>query len=614
MADTFTTSSPNGGVLFYEISIAGPVPTSYQLDSLHTKSEVGQIPEAIIRFTESKGRGESDADAGDKAFKPGDPVKISLGSASGTKPVFKGILTRIGIKFDGRNSTVIELTAKHEMVKLTVDRKTIHHLEMKDNEVFGKILGGLAGKIDSTKVKHEDLTQYDCKDLDFIQARADVVGFVVNGTVEGKVDVCKPVVSGSIGTFTYGIDIAKCDFGIDPEKQVKEFEAVSWDPETQKVISAKSSEPSVNSQGSITGASLAKVMGNKTHFVQSVGKLTKDELKDWVDSSLLKVRLGRISGTITIDGNFDMVTNKVCKVQGVGPELEGDAYITCVEHSVEEGFWQTTLHFGTPKESLMQIEGGDSISTPGSSGQLPGVDGLQLGKVVKIHSDPAKGFRVQVNIPVIGKKSELIWARICQVQASNKTGFYVMPEVDDEVVIGFLNDDPRFPVILGSVYSKKLPTPVDPDASGDWDGKKDDNNIKGFFSREGLKMQFQEKDKIIKIETPAGNIITMTEKDKKISIVDQNKNHIIMSSTGIDVKTPKNFTVKADQNIKMEAGMNFEIKAKMALKAEALNINTKAKAAATHEGTASMTVKSGATCTVQASAMCTIKGALVKIN
>lgn len=607
MADTFTTSTPKGGVLFYEISVAGPVPTHYQLDSVHTKFEVGQIPEATIRFTESKGKPDSDMDAGDKAFKPGDPVEISLGSADGTKPVFKGILMKVGVKSAGEGDTVIELTAKHEMVQLTVDRKTVHHLEMKDSEVFGKILGGLAGKIDTTKVKHEDLTQYESKDLDFIQSRADVVGFVVNGTVEGKVDVCKPEVSGPIGTFTYGIDIADCDFNIDPNKQVKEFEAVSWDPDTQEVIQAKSSEPSVNSQGNISGTKLAEVMGNKTHRLHSMGKLTKDELQDWVDSSLLKMRLGRISGTITVDGNFDMVTNKVCKVQGVGPELEGDAYINCVEHSVESGFWQTTLHFGSPKESFMQTEGGESISTPKAGGQMPGVDGLQLGKVVKIHSDPQKGFRVQVNVPVIGKESELLWARICQTQASNQTGFYVMPEVDDEVVVAFLNDDPRFPIILASVYSKKIPMPVDPDAGGEWDGQKDNNNIKGFFSREGLKMQFQEMDKIIKIETPAGNIITMTEKDKEISIVDENKNHIIMSPTGIDVYTPKDLTVKADKNIKMEAGMNFEMKAGMAMKSEAgTNLNTKAGASATHEGTAGMTVKTPAICTIQ--------GALVKIN
>lgn len=516
---------------------------------------------------------------------------------------------KVGRKSAGEGDTIIELTAKHEMVKMTVDRKTVHHLEMKDSDVFGKILGeyGLTGKIDSTKVLHEDLTQFESKDLDFIQSRADVVGFVVNPTVDGKVDVCKPEVSGPIGTFTYGIDIADCDFNVDPDKQVKEFEAVSWDPDTQKTITAKSSEPSVNSQGSISGTDLAGVMGNKTHRLHSMGKLTQDELQDWVDSSLLKMRLGRISGSVTVDGNFDMITNRVAKIQGVGPELEGDAYINCVEHSVESGFWQTTLHFGSPKESFMQTEGGESVSTPKAGGQMPGVDGLQLGKVVKIHSCPQKGFRVQVNIPVIGKESELLWARISQLQASNGSGFYVMPEVDDEVIVSFLNDDPRFPIILGSVYSKKAPMPVDPDAGGEWDGQTDDNNIKGFFSREGLKMQFQEMDKIIKIETPAGNIITMTEKDEEISIVDQNKNHMIMSPTGIDVYTPKDYTLKADQNIKMESKLAFEMKSGTSMKREVgTTLEEKVSVTAKYESSAGTTLKS--------SAIVTIQGALVKIN
>lgn len=611
MADTFTTSSPKGGVLFYEIDIDGPIPTKYQLDHLHTKYEVGQIPEATLRFTEGKGKPDNDMDAGDggKKFEPGQKVKIKLGSAEGTKDVFNGTLMKVGVKSAGEGDTVIELTAKHDMVKMTVDRKTAHHLEMTDSDVFGKILGeyGLAGDVGSTTPLHEDLTQFEAKDLDFIQSRADTVGFVVAGTVDGKVDVCKPEVSGPVAKYTYGIDIADCDFSIDPNKQVKEFEAVSWDPETQEVIEAKSSEPSVNAQGNIQGTKLAEVMGNKTHRLHSMGPLSKKELQDWVDSSLLFMRLGRIQGSITVDGNFDIVINKVVTVEGVGPELSGDAYANCVEHSVESGFWQTTVHFGSPKESFMQTEGGESISSPSAGGQMPGVNGLQLGKVVKVHSDPAKGFRVQVNIPVIGKKSELLWARICQTQGSNKSGFYVLPEVDDEVVIGFINQDPRFPVIICSVYSKALPMPVDPDAGGEWDGQQDNNNIKGFFSREGLKMQFQEMDKIIKIETPAGNIITMTEKDKEISIVDENKNHIVMSPTGIDVYTPKDFTLKADKNVKMEAGMSFEMKSGTSMKAQSgTSLDTKAGTSATHEGATGITVKT--------SAICTVKGALIKLN
>ena len=43
--------------------------------------------------------------------------------------------------------------------------------------------------------------------------------------------------------------------------------------------------------------------------------------------------------------------------------------------------------------------------------------------------------------------------------------------------------------------------------------KTKDNNVKGFFSREGLMMRFQETDLIIRIETPAGNVVEIIEKD-----------------------------------------------------------------------------------------------------
>ena len=232
--------------------------------------------------------------------------------------------------------------------------------------------------------------------------------------------------------------------------------------------------------------------------------------------------------------------------------------------------------------------------------------GKQIAKVKKIHSDDNKQFRVEVDVISMGQPEETIWARVAAPQGSNGSGFYNMPEEGDEVTISFLNNDYRFPVIDGSVYSKAHKMPVDPDGGGEWDGKQSDNDVKGFFSKSGMMMRWQEKEKIFQCETPAGNIITMTEKDESIIIVDQNKNKITMHPKGIDIYTPKDMKIDVDGKMDVNVMKDITINSKA-------NIKMKAMSNADFEATSKATVK-GSLVDVKASGPNTIKGLPVKIN
>lgn len=611
MADTFTTSNPKALVVDWEVLInGGPVPTRWELESIKTRKEVGKIPSATVKFTEALGRGESDMSAGSGGTfpgKPGDSLEIKVGTVSTKKTLFKGEISDIGIGSASGGGSSFDVSGKDKADQMTVDRKNEHFLEMTDSQVMTKLISrnGCAAAVDGTDEVHPDLPQYDSTDWDFLLSRADFCGFVVVPD-DGKVEVTVPGTD-SIATYSYGIDIADIKLDIKTKDQVKEFKATAWDPDTQETIVAISSEPSVNNMGMFSGPMLAEANGNKTHQMYHMGKITQSQLQSWVDGNILRTRLGRIQGSMTVDGNFDLKPNKLVTLQGIGEEVDGDAYINAVEHSVSQNNWDTTLQLGMPTQGFTQSNHGDSIATPTAGGQLPGVGNgnLQLGKVVQIHTDPEQGFRVKVDMPVIGDRNEHVWARINQFQASNQTGYYSMPEEGDEVLLSFINGDPRYPVIMGSVYSKKIPMPVDPDGGGDWDGKQSDNNIKGFFSREGLRMRFQETDKIIMIDTPAGNVITMTEKDQKIIIEDENKNKIEMHPGGIDIYTPKDLKVNADMNIKVEAKQNIEFKAGMNFKVQGMTVATKADTSNKMEGMTSE---------VKGSATTTVKGGMVMIN
>jgi len=180
--------------------------------------------------------------------------------------------------------------------------------------------------------------------------------------------------------------------------------------------------------------------------------------------------------------------------------------------------------------------------------------------------------------------------------ATKEAGSFFMPEIDDEVVLGFLNKDPRFPVILGMMYNEKSATPYTPEAP---------NNTKAIVTREQLKIIFNEKDKSIIIETPAENRITLTDKDKKIIIEDQNKNLIEMSPKGILIKTDKDLKIEVGGKTSIKGNREIVIESGQKIKQSAPNVEV--------DGTEQLKL-SGGTATVNGKNDLALTGGMVRIN
>ena len=76
------------------------------------------------------------------------------------------------------------------------------------------------------------------------------------------------------------------------------------------------------------------------------------------------------------------------------------------------------------------------------------------------HEAPDGEDRVQVRVPVINSQDDGLWARVATLDAGENRGSFFRPEIGDEVVLGFLNDDPRDPIILGMLNSSAKPAPI----------------------------------------------------------------------------------------------------------------------------------------------------------
>src|SRR5262249_25581094 len=73
--------------------------------------------------------------------------------------------------------------------------------------------------------------------------------------------------------------------------------------------------------------------------------------------------------------------------------------------------------------------------------------------------DPENRGRVKVKYPTLSDKDESAWARVVSPGAGPDRGMQLIPETNDEVLVGFEHDDKQRPVIIGGLWNGADYTP-----------------------------------------------------------------------------------------------------------------------------------------------------------
>jgi len=76
------------------------------------------------------------------------------------------------------------------------------------------------------------------------------------------------------------------------------------------------------------------------------------------------------------------------------------------------------------------------------------MNGLVIGLVKQVEAG-----RIKVNYPWLEESHESDWIRIATAMGGDNRGTFFMPEVDDEVLIGFDKGDTRTPYVVGFLWN-----------------------------------------------------------------------------------------------------------------------------------------------------------------
>lgn len=566
-------------ITFKVMSGGTELPGKYGVKSIVVEKEVNRIPHARIVILDGSTSEQDFKLSNENLLIPGKEIEITAGYHSEEETIFKGVVVKHNLKIKNGSSYLI-IECKDKAVKMTLGRKSNYFYESTDSEIIEELIGnnGLTADIEATINSHPELVQYRASDWDFMVTRAQANGklcFVDDGIIK----VTKPVLTGeTVETIAFGSSVYEFEGEIDARDQFEKITAASWSYTDQEIIETEAQDPSVALNGDLSPSDLAAVFGVEDLKFKHGGNLTQDELQEWSDAKATFQQLAKTRGTVQFQGTSKVKPGVLLALQGVGNRFNGKIYITGVRHEITEGNWLTDAQFGLSPTWFSEVY---EISEMPGSGIIPSISGLHIGIVTQLESDPDGEDRILVQLPIINNEEQGIWARVATLDAGQNRGSFFRPEIEDEVIIGFVNDDPNDAVVLGMLHSSTKPAPIT---------ATDDNHEKGFVTRSEMKMIFNDDKISYTLQTPAGKKVILDEDANIIKIEDEHSNILTFNSDGIMLESAGDIKIKASGDLNLEA----------------TNINVKASAQLKAEGSSGSEISSGA--------VTVIKGSQVKIN
>ncbi len=169
-----------------------------------------------------------------------------------------------------------------------------------------------------------------------------------------------------------------------------------------------------------------------------------------------------------------------------------------------------------------------------------------LARVISVQ-DPENLSRVQVRLlsfDRVGDQDAEIWARVAVPFAGNNQGAFLIPNVDDEVLVAFVNGDSRFPIVIGSLWNGDTEVPETLGGSGDsvdrWT----------FNGKHGTRIAIEEENASsarVLITTPNGVSGELTDAGGGKVEFTISGTTMTIDNQGVTVNTSMNLTVQATQ-------------------------------------------------------------------
>jgi phage protein D len=468
---------------------------------------------------------------------PGKAIEIHTKATpekSKARPVFDGEFVELEPQFEQGTHHLI-VRAFDRLHRLSRGRSVRSFQNVTDSDVVQKLAQevGLQADVEPTKQIYPYLFQNNQTNLEFLHERAAAMGYLLY--VEGKKLCFKPPEQSEQPIeLQWAAGLSEFRPRLTTVAQYNKVAARGWDPENKKEITSEVDQ----AQGmrdigqKKQGGDLSKNAFNiEAADLVSHQPIRTQSVADAMAKAVANRHQERfIEAEGTCGGNPAIAAGSSVKIQAVGDQFSGTYLVTSVSHlyHAHQGY---TTHFGISGQTpatLLRILSGDHRNGHSNFGLVIGI--------VTDNQDPQGWGRVKVKYPTLSSEHASDWARVVAIGGGDQRGIEFLPEVNDEVLVGFEMGDIRFPYVIGGLWNGVEPPP----------------QKNAQITTGGRVTQ-----RIIRSRT--GHLVILDDSDGQSGITLQDKNG---NKVSIDSNSNK-LTIQVTGDISIQAGGQIEIKGAM---------------------------------------------------
>ncbi len=463
---------------------------------------------------------------------------------------------------------------------------------------------GLSTEVDSTEQQIEYLMQAE-SDLVMLSELARRTGFDWWVDDAAKLHFAKPTADGEV-ILKLGDNLRSFSARVSAVTP-SDVQVDGWDRTKQAKVTHVSSgatipRPASEMADKADGTQAA--FGSAKVLAAGLGAQNPTEAENLAQTVYDRASASSVIAKGVSDGDAAITLGVKVKVEGAGP-LSGTYPVTEVEHIFRPSIGFVTRFESGDRRPTTMVDTLGGLTAAGAGVAYAGPahfrGGVTVG-VVTNNKDDDKMGRVKVRFPGMSEEVQTGWARVVSIGGGSKRGSVWIPEVDDEVLIGFEGGDARQPVVIGGLFGNKSTMPETKIEGGMVQSR-------ALTSRLGHVLSFLDGSEP---SEQAVEVVLAGQKHK----IHLGKDQVLVSVPGgVPVKiTNEQATVEFDKqgNIKME-GMAITINAKQKVSIQAPEIELKGQASVNVKADGQLQL-SGAMVDVKANGPIKIVGNPVMIN
>lgn len=466
----------------------------------------------------------------------GAPVEIS--AKAGTEQgegadreslLIKGEITALEPDFTTMGEPTLLIRGYDRAHRLHRGKLTRSFLQITDSEIVSKVAQevGLRAQTQPTRIVHDYVFQNNQTNLEFLIERARRIGFqmyVEDQTLhfrKGNED------QGQGPELEWGRNLSVFRPRLTIANQVNEVIVKGWDPTSKREIVGRATDstlvPEVGASAKKGGPTAQQAFHGAANAVVVNRPVRSQDEAQALAQALCDIINGEfIQAEGVCLGEPRLQAGKKVQITAVGNRFSGSYFVTSATHIYGTNqVYETTFSItGRQPDTLGHLFANGNGHRGGT--------GMVIGLVTN-NNDPNGMGRIKVKFPWLADNEESTWARLASPMAGHGRGFYCLPEVNDEVLLGFEHGDIHYPYIVGVLWNGKDTPPKNNSEVVGQDGKV---NLRMFRSRSGHQLIFDD-----------------TAGKEKIEVIDKsNNNSIVINSV------ENTITIKANAKITIQAG------------------------------------------------------------